>query len=506
MPSPESAAPHDFQRLFESSPGLYLVLTPDLRIVAVSDAYLAATMTERSAILGRQLFDVFPDNPGDPAATGVRNLKASLDRVIAFRRPDAMDIQKYDIRRPEAEGGGFEERYWSPLNSPVLGDAGELAYIVHSVQDVTRLRELSERVRLEQQLRSSEERWRSIVESAVDAIVVIDARGSIESFNPAAERLFGYAEADVLGRNVNMLMPSPYHEEHDGYLSSYLATGAAKIIGVGREVSGRRRDGSVFPLHLAVGEMIVGGDRKFTGILHDLSARVQMENQLREQAALARLGEMAAVLAHEVKNPLAAVRGAIQVIGGRMPSDSREAAVMKDIVTRIDGLSALMKDLLLFARPPRPNLSSVDVRTLVAATAELLGEDPAVAGVRIDIEGSAPPLAADAELLKIVFVNLIVNAAHAMDGSGVIRVSIESDGGMCEVAFRDTGPGIARDVLGKIFTPFFTTKKRGTGLGLATVKRLVEAHAGSVDVECPPTGGTRVAVRIPLSGEAVQRV
>jgi signal transduction histidine kinase/CheY-like chemotaxis protein len=127
----------DFRALFESAPGLYLVLTRDLEIVAVSEAYLAATMTERSRILGRALFDVFPDNPDDPQATGVANLRASLERVLAFGRADAMAVQKYDIRRPESEGGGFEERFWSPLNSPVFGEHGEIRYIIHRVEDVT---------------------------------------------------------------------------------------------------------------------------------------------------------------------------------------------------------------------------------------------------------------------------------------------------------------------------------------------------------------------------------
>src|SRR5688572_2515918 len=163
------------------------------------------------------------------------------------------------------------------------------------------IHDLSERIRLEERLRASEEQWRSVIESAVDAIVVIDARGHIEAFNPAAERLFGYDAGDVIGQNVRMLMPSPYREEHDGYLTRYMETGKAKIIGLGREVTGMRRDGTTFPLHLSVGEMLIKGGQKFTGILHDLSARVRMEEQIREQAALARLGEMAAVIAHEIK-------------------------------------------------------------------------------------------------------------------------------------------------------------------------------------------------------------
>ena len=225
----------------------------------------------------------------------------------------------------------------------------------------------------------------------------------------------------MIGQNVNMLMPSPYHEEHDSYLARYLATGVRKIIGIGREVTGRRRDGTTFPLHLSVGEMTVDGERRFTGILHDLSARVRIEEQLREQAALARLGEMAAVIAHEVKNPLAGIRGAIQVIGGRLPADSQDAAMMKEIVSRIDALNELMKDLLLFARPPQPRPTLVDVAALVRTTADLLSGDPALKGIAVEIGGSAPPILADAELLKIVFQNLLVNARRRCRAEGPCR-------------------------------------------------------------------------------------
>src|SRR3981189_2940646 len=143
--SSSSATPPDFQALFQSAPGLYLVLAPDLAILAVTDAYLHATMTKREDILGRGVFDVFPDNPNDPSATGVRNLRTSLQRVLQGKTSDAMAVQKYDIRKPESEGGGFEERYWSPVNSPVLGPNNEVLYIIHRVEDVT------EFVRLKQQ-------------------------------------------------------------------------------------------------------------------------------------------------------------------------------------------------------------------------------------------------------------------------------------------------------------------------------------------------------------------
>ena len=260
-----------------------------------------------------------------------------------------------------------------------------------------------------------------------------------------------------------------------------------------------RRDGTTFPLHLSVGEMSIGGVRKFTGILHDLSARVRMEEQLREQATLVRLGEMAAVIAHEIKNPLAGIRGAVQVIGGRLPSGSRDAAIIGEIVSRIDTLNGLIQDLLLFARPPHPHPSLIDVSPLIATTVDLLSADPALSGMHVQVEGSSPPVIADPELLKIVFQNLIVNGAQAMGGRGRISVWVHATDESCQVTFVDAGPGIPHEIRQKIFHPFFTTKARGTGLGLPTAKRLVEAHQGTIDIECPDTGGTTVTIRLPLA-------
>ena len=358
-------------------------------------------------------------------------------------------------------------------------------------------RDITERKRVQQALSGSEARWQAIVESAVDGIVVIDARGSVEAFNRAAEGLFGYAAGEVIGQNVNMLMPAPYREEHDSYMARYLTTGVRKIIGIGREVTGLRKDGSTFPVHLAVGEVSIEGEPKFTGILHDLTARVQLETQLREQSALTRLGEMAAVVAHEVKNPLTGIRGAIQVIGSRLPAGSKDAQVAGDIVARIDALNDLMKDLLLFARPPQPRMGKVDVISLVKTVAELVRQDPALQELQVEIDGEAPLLTADGELLKIVVQNLLINGAHAMHGRGLIHVSVSSVDAMCQIAIADRGPGIPPEVRQRLFTPFVTTKARGTGLGLSTAKRFVEAHGGTLTIECPPTGGTIAVIRLP---------
>jgi signal transduction histidine kinase len=213
--------------------------------------------------------------------------------------------------------------------------------------------------------------------------------------------------------------------------------------------------------------------------------------------ALARLGEMAAVIAHEVKNPLAGVRGAIQVIGSHLPKESRDAAMIKEIVARIDALNELMKDMLLFARPPQPKPALVEIAALVATTADLLRSDPALKEVHVTVDGSVPPIWADADLLKIVFENLLVNGAQAMRGHGTIQVSLTQIDDTCEIAFSDSGPGIPVELRDKIFTPFFTTKARGSGLGLPTARRLIEAHRGQISVACPADGGTTVTIQLP---------
>jgi signal transduction histidine kinase len=244
--------------------------------------------------------------------------------------------------------------------------------------------------------------------------------------------------------------------------------------------------------------VLIEGESKFTGILHDLTERVQLETQLREQSALTRLGEMAAVVAHEVKNPLTGIRGAIQVIGGRLPAGSKDVQIIGDIVARIDALNDLMKDLLLFARPPQPRMTPVDVLSLVKNVRDLLRQDPALRSLRIDVTGDATVLGADAELLKIVVQNLLLNGAHAMQGQGLIQVVVTAADGLCQIAIADQGPGISREVLDKLFTPFFTTKARGTGLGLSTARRFVEAHGGTLVIESPATGGTTATIRLPM--------
>lgn len=358
-------------------------------------------------------------------------------------------------------------------------------------------RDLSALKRAETDYRISEARWRAIFDSAVDGIIVIDARGAIQSFNGAAERLFGYRAEEVVGKSVNILMPPPYRDEHDQYIARYLGGAPAKIIGFGREVTAHRRSGEDFPARLAVGEASVDSEIRFTGIVHDLTERVEMERRLREQTALAKLGEMAAVVAHEVRNALSGVRGAVQVIGGRLPEGSREAAVAEEVVARLDALTKLVKEMLLFAHLPEPTLQPVDIEQLVGSIVGFARNDPIFRNVTIEVTGGTPAILGDPDLLRTVLLNLLTNSAQAMEGEGTIRLVIDAMPRSCEIAILDEGPGVLPDIRERLFSPFFTTKARGTGLGLATAKRIIEAHSGTLRMEFPAEGGTRVIVQLP---------
>jgi len=348
-------------------------------------------------------------------------------------------------------------------------------------------------------LRVSDARWRAIIDAAVDGIIVIDAAGRIEAFNAAAERMFGYSEQEVLGKNVSQLMPEPHRSQHDAYLGHHLRTGERKIIGIGRSVTGQRSDGQSIPLHLSVGEFDIGGEKHFTGILHDLSRRTELEERLREATAMARLGEMAAVIAHEVRNPLAAVRGAIQVIGSRLPARTNDAAIVTEIIARLDGLNDLIQDLLVFARPPAPKPVRVDLQSLIASVVTLLKRDPAYGELHVSVTGTAPHALADPNLVTIALQNLLINAAQAQQGRGTVRVSLRAEGDQIHVAIADSGPGIPAEIRAALFRPFKTTKARGTGLGMATAKRLIESLNGQIAVECPASGGTTIALAIPAA-------
>jgi PAS domain S-box-containing protein len=307
----------DFQSFFESVPGLYLVLTPDFSIVAVSDAYLRATMTNRDDILGKGVFEVLPDNPDDPGATGVRNLRASLRRVLTEKCPDTMAVQKYDIRRPESEGGGFEERYWSPVNAPVLAPDGEVSYIIHRVEDVTdfvrlkeqesqqikqteelrtrteqmeseillRVRELQEANQklkaTNQELALSEERFRLLVAGVKDyAIFMLDPAGRVSTWNEGAQRIKGYTSEEIIGQQFSRFYTREDIESGKPDHELKIAASEGKSEDEGWRV---RKDGSQFWANVVITAVRNrNGDLLgFSKVTRDFTERKKTEEALR---------------------------------------------------------------------------------------------------------------------------------------------------------------------------------------------------------------------------------
>jgi len=220
-------------------------------------------------------------------------------------------------------------------------------------------------------------------------------------------------------------------------------------------------------------------------------------NDALQQAALVRVGQMAAVVAHEVKNPLAGIKGVVQVLMSRRAHEDPERTVMADVIDRIDALNELIQDLLLFARPRPLRIQTLDLRVLIEQTAECLRADPAATAVDIRLALPPMPLRGDVELLKAVFLNVLLNAAQAMDGRGQIEVRGCRVDGRCHIEIADTGPGVPEDMRDTIFEPFITTKSRGGGLGLPIARRTVELHGGTLTLTCPPSGGTQVAIVLP---------
>jgi PAS domain S-box-containing protein len=268
----------DFRRLFESGAGCCLALAPDLTIVAVTDAYLQATMTKRPETIGRFLFDVFPDNPDDPQANGTANLRASLERVLTEKRTDRMAVQKYDIRRPQSEGGGFEERYWSPVNSPVFDETGQVAWIIHRVEDVTDLTRLellgAEQNETIRELSVFSDR---LLDTAPDAMVVVGKDGRILLVNLRTEELFGYRRAELLGRNLEILIPERARAGHTGHLSRYFADPGARPMGSGLELFARRKDGTELPIEVSLSPLRTEQGMTVSAAIRDISERKRME-------------------------------------------------------------------------------------------------------------------------------------------------------------------------------------------------------------------------------------
>jgi signal transduction histidine kinase len=267
------------------------------------------------------------------------------------------------------------------------------------------------------------------------------------------------------------------------------------------EICNRAKDGMLYWVDTTIVPFLNddGKPYQYVSIRYDITERKRSEEKLRDQASLAQLGKLAAVVAHEVRNPLAAIRGALQVIGGRLAPASQEHAVVQEVITRVDGLNEILQDMLQFARPRLPLLTAVSLTGFLDSVVSMFAGDAAVARVSVEMDVTEVLINVDVDQLQQAVLNLLINSAQAMHGEGRITVTTSVDAGHCVIALRDQGPGIPADVREHLFEPFFTTKHRGTGLGLATARRILDSHGGTLTLESPQGGGTIARIRVPLA-------
>ena len=399
-------------------------------------------------------------------------------------------------------------RFWANVViTAVRNDAGELVGFVKVIRDLTKQRAS------EYALREAEERMRSVVNHVIDGIITIDERGLVESFNPAAEKTFGYPAGEVVGRNVKMLMPEPHQSGHDGYITNYLRTNQPKIIGIGREVEGLRSDGSIFPMDLAVSEFHLGGRRYFTGIIRDITERKRLERELHKRVAELdetghRKDEFLAMLAHELRNPLAAITTAMQL--STMSGVQDQINWSMEVINRqVKHLSRLIDDLLDVSRITRGKVQlrkeQIDANPVINSALETVR--PLIQQRNHELIVSLQPglrLVADPTRLEQILVNLLTNAAKYTESGGTIWFTGGQEGNDLVINVRDTGIGIRPEKLPQMFELFvqgdrsLARSEGGLGIGLTLVRSLTEMHGGTVSATSEGPGrGSEFLVRLP---------
>lgn len=441
--------------------------------------------------------------------------------------PDLPDRWKEVHKRGMAgETVSHEEDLWQRAD----GSEMWLRWVVRPWQDVhgkmggiiIMTEEISTRKIAERELRDQKNRIRAILDTAADAIVTIDHQGIIQSVNPATERFFGYSAAEAVGQNVNLLMPSPYKEEHDSYLENYRKTGVKKIIGIGREVVARRKDGSTFPVDLAVSE--ISEQKLFTGIIRDISHRKQLEEQVAKVTRLANrtqrlesIGTLAGGIAHDLNNVLTPILMGAKLLGSGHPP-AQQHKLLDTISASAKRGADLIRQLLAFAGGVRGASDVVQISEVVAETRVLLEHSlPKSIRLEFEVDSDLPSVLGDATELSQILMNLCVNARDAMPDGGTLTIEATSivlngnagklypdarPGKYALLKVSDTGCGMSPEVIDRIFDPFYTTKElgKGTGLGLSTVQGIVKSHDGFIVVYSEIGNGSKFNVYLPAVG------
>lgn len=486
LPEPELLA-----LMFEQAPGFMTVLSEPGHVFQLTNAAYQRLIGQRQ-VIGKSVSEALPELEGQ----GFFEL---LDRVSETGEPYVGRNAKIVLRNPET--GLAEERILDFVYQPIRAKDGRITAIFVQGTDVSDLSFANAALQLR------EDHLRSILATVPDAMIVIDERGLIQSFSTAAETLFGYKASEVIGQNVRLLMPSPYRNEHDAYLQRYLTTGERRIIGLGRTVTGMRKDGSTFPMELAVGEMHPGTGRFFTGFCRDLTERHRTEARMQEQqqellhmARFTALGEMASTLAHEINQPLTAITNYLK--GSRRlleKSKDDNAAMLQEAVEKAADQALRAGDVIRrlrdFVARGESEHKVERLPTLIddASSLALVGAKEADVRVSYDLDPAAELVLTDRIQIEQVLLNLMRNAVEAMHGAPRRELHVATKArrdGMMEVGVIDTGPGLAPEVSAQLFQPFVTTKKHGMGVGLSICRTIVESHGGHIWAESPPSGGT----------------
>jgi len=324
-------------------------------------------------------------------------------------------------------------------------------------------------------------------------VAITDQSGVIQYANDKFCEISRYSRSELLGAD-HRLLNSGYHPKE--FMRNLWRTIARGDVWRG-EIRNRAKDGTLYWVDTTIVPLLDARrhPRQYLAIRTDITERKRVETLLRQKETMAQLGQMAAVIAHEVKNPLAGISGAIQVISKRLPAESQEVQILNEIRSRVTALNESLSSLLAFARPKVPHLRPVSTREIVVKPAMVIANDPKYQGVALELEGPDLTVIADPELLGQALLNLVINAVQAVEGVGRVVVRVHQDAQDVCISVLDQGPGLPTE--GDIFQPFFTTKINGTGLGLAVVKQTAEAHGGTVDARSQAGGGTSVSLRLP---------
>lgn len=486
---------------------LFVESTTDRALFLLSPEGLVRSWTPGSQLITGWSRDEIVGQPFDL-------LYSSADRASdkpALDRQQALDsgVLRGECWRIRKDGSEFAA---DATMVALRGRDGRLRGFGQSISDIT-TRKAAEQMRLHNELH-----MRSILNSVLDAMVVIDARGRILSFSTAAERLFGYAEAEVVGRNVSILMPSPDRERHDRYLANYAATGERRIIGIGRVVTGQRRDGSVFPMELAVGEADEGPQKIFTGFIRDLTDKQRGDQQLRELQSelihvsrVSAMGTMASTLAHELNQPLSAIANYLEAARDMLGATERaDAELLREAVEEgaREALRAgqIVRRLREFVARREVERRPERLPVIIEEASRLALVGARERGVRIlfDLDAAADYGLVDRVQFQQVLVNLLRNAVDALSDCETrdIAVLARRLDGFVEIAVADTGPGIDQSIASRLFDAFATSKDGGMGLGLSICRTIVEAHGGKISAESRSGGGTVFRFTVPhVAGE-----